>query len=150
MAVVSRTAKIRFDNGLGSAREWVATAAVQDTAAGAAVVTTITTTAVGTGPPVPPDTLTLTYHNSAGAVIRTVALAVGAASQTDTFSFTATGLPAGAARSGTVEVALRATVTSSTPTNNYDYGTHAAPRTPPSTFTGTFDQGWVRGAAWVP
>lgn len=150
MAVVSRIATIKFDNGLPapSGRTWVATAATQDTAAGSSVVTTITNTATGGAlDPAVSDTFTLRYVDDGGTVIRTVTLDNNAASQTDTFFFTSTGASGGTALADTIEIRLQVTKTTGGPTNTYDVETDGSPNTPPTGFTTTqLDRGWIRGS----
>lgn len=121
--------------------QFVATAAAQDTAAGSSVVITTVRTVAGV-PPANPDTLTLSLYNDAGALIDSRALDTTAASQTNTFFFTATGASGGANRAGTVEIAIRATRTS---VGTYDIETDATPNTAPATFDSHLDRGWIRG-----
>lgn len=145
MAVVSRIATIILNGATGN-RAFVATAAVQDTAAGSSVVVSVQNSAGGAVPPVTPDTYTLEYRDDSGGVIKTVALStVSEASQSDTFFFTTNGLTGGTARCGTVEIVLRATRTTGGPTNTYDVETDGAPNTPPTGFTTSgLDRGWIR------
>ena len=146
MAVVSRICTITFDNGLGSSRTWVATAATQDTANGSSVVVTITQATTGGIPPAVTDTWTLRYVNDAGSVIKSVTLNNSSSSQTDTFHFTDTGNSGGSSRHGTVEIRMQVTKTTGGPTNTYDYESDGSPSTPPTTFTATqVDRGWIRG-----
>lgn len=147
MAVVSRIATISFTNNLGAGRDFVATAATQDTAAGSSVVVTVTNTGEGGAlDPANPDTFTLRYVTDDGTTIKTVTLNTSSASQTDTFFFTDTGLTGGAARCGTVEIKLQATKTTGGPTATYDYETDGSPSTPPTGFTADqVDRGWIRG-----
>lgn len=145
MAVVSRIAKITFDNGLGSTRTWTATAATQDTAAGSSVVITVTNATTGGAPPAVTDTLTLTYADDNSGVIKSVTLNNTSASQTDTFFFTNNGLTGGSARCGTVEIKLRATKTTGGGLQTYDVETDGAPNTPPTGFSSATDRGWIRG-----
>lgn len=145
MAVVQRIATIALSGATGS-RTWVATAAVLETAAGSSVVTTITMGTTGVGPPGDTDTLTIRYVDDAGNIIRSVTLANGSASQTDTFFFTSTGASGGSARKGTIEIKLQATKTTGGPTNTYDVETDGSPNTPPTGFTTSqLDRGWIRG-----
>ena len=150
MAVVSRIATLKFNNTIlgdtGGYRQWQASAATQDTAAGSSVVVTVTNTSGGTAPPAVTDTLTLEYRDDTSGVIKTVTLNNTSASQTDTFYFSTNGLSGGAARCGTVELVLHAVKTSGGPTNTYDTETDGSPNTPPSLNTTIqLDRGWVRG-----
>lgn len=147
MAVVSRIATLTFLSAPGtSSRTWQATAAVQDTAAGGSVVITTVQSTTGALFPAEADTLTLSVYNDGGALIRAFTLNPSLASQTSTFHFTADGLSTGAARAGTVELAIRATKTTGGPTATYDYETDGSPATPPATFTASVvDRGWIRG-----
>lgn len=145
MAVVARIATIALTSGTGS-RTFVASAAAQDTAAGASVTVTVTNTASGTAPPAVPDTFTLRYRRSDETVIRSVTLNASAASQTDSFTFTDTGVSGGANRSGTIIIDMQATKTTGGPTAVYDVETDGSPNTPPATFTTSqLDRGWIRG-----
>jgi hypothetical protein len=121
--------------------EWTATAEVQDTPAGQAVVVTIIRTVLGV-PPSDPNTLTLRYTTDTGTVVRSVSLNTTASSQTDTFYFTNDGTSTGAARCGTVEIKLQATRTSA---GTYDVETDGTPNTPLATFDTHLDRGWIRG-----
>lgn len=146
MAVISRVATILYNNNIGSTRTFQAIAATQDNAAGSSVVVTITQVAAGAVPPGTPDTFTLDYVNDSGSVIKSVALNITSASQTDSFFFTDTGLTGGSNRAGTVEIRLRVTKTTGGPAATYDTRSDGAPNTPPSTFTSTqLDRGWIRG-----
>lgn len=146
MAVVSRIATLKFDNGLGSTRQWQATAAVQDTAEGQSVSVTVEQTSGGASPPGVADTLTLNFYNENGGLIRAVGLTPGNATSVATFYFTDTGNTGGSARHGTVEIAIRATKTTGGGLATYDYETDGSPATPPSTFNATqVDRGWIRG-----
>lgn len=145
MAVVSRVATLKFDDGLAvpSSRTWVATAVTQDTAAGGSVDITVTQTTAGATPPGEANTLTLNLYDDSGGLVRAYTLTPGSASQTVTFHFTADGTSTGAARCGTVEIAIRATRTDVVA---YDYETDGSPATAPTGFTATqVDRGWVRG-----
>jgi hypothetical protein len=121
--------------------EWTATAEVQDTPAGQAVVVTIIRTVLGV-PPSDPNTLTLRYTTDTGAVVRSVSLNTTASSQTNTFHFTNDGTSTGTARCGTVEIKLQATRTD---VGTYDVETDGTPNTPPATFDTHLDRGWIRG-----
>lgn len=146
MAVVSRICTLEFDNGLGSFRRWIATAASQDTAEGSSVVVTVTQAASSSTPPGVADTLTLNFYNDSGILIRSASLTPSSSSQTVTFHFTDTGNSGGSSRHGTVEIAIRATKTTGGPTATYDYETDGSPSTPPTTFSATqVDRGWIRG-----
>lgn len=146
MAVVPQIARITYDNGLGSRRHFVATADLQDQAAGGAVVVTVTNSAIGAIPPAAPDTFELRYITDDGATIRTVTLNNTAGSQTDTFYFTDTGLVGGSPRCGTLELHLRVVKTTGGPTATYSTDTDGTPNTPPTGFTTTIlDKGWIRG-----
>lgn len=144
MAVVSRIAKVRIFNSVTPAdfREWLATAVVQDTAAGASVDITVTQTSGGTAPPGVANTLTLTLYNDAGSSIRAFTLTPGSASQTVTFHFTGDGTSTGAARAGTVEIAIRATRTD---VATYDVESDGTPDAPGTGNSSTLDRGWIRG-----
>lgn len=145
MAIVSRISTLRFDNGLGAFRQWVATAAIQDTAEGASVDVTVVQTSGGLAPSVA-DTLTLNFYNTAGALIRAATLTAGSGSQTVTFHFTDTGNSGGANRHDIAMIDIRATKTTGGPAATYDYETDGSPATPPSTFTASpVDRGYIRG-----
>lgn len=145
MAVVSRVTKLRLDNGAGSAREWVATAAAQDTPAGSSVTVTITTTTSGPLPPPQEDVLEIYFHDTS-AQIRGFALAPGAASQTVMFFFTSNGLTGGAPRAGTIEIILRVVRTSGAAgAGNYEVFTSGGPNNPPTGYNSIIDRGWIRG-----
>lgn len=145
MAVLSRIARLRVSRAVGDNREWTATAAVQDTAAGSSVVVTTMNVATGGTAPADADTLTLNFYNDAGGLVRTVALSTSAASQTTTFFFTTNGLSGGGDRCGTIEIALRATKTTGGPTETYDAETDGAPATPVTAGSLQTDRGWIRG-----
>lgn len=147
MAVVSRVATIKVNNGAGSTRTWTATAAVQDIEAGNSVEVTITDVSEGVVSVQDPEAaFVLRYVNDAGTVIRSVNLTTPTGSQTDTFFFTDTGLSGGLPRVGTIEIRLQVTRTTGGPAVTYDIETDGSPNTPPTTFTTTqLDRGWIRG-----
>lgn len=149
MAVVSRTARITFASGTLGSREFIARAAVQDTAAGASVTVSITQTAVGDTPPAVPDSFTLQFFDDNGVAIRSIALTPGAASQGQTFAFTSNGAAGSPARAGTVELGMRVTKTTGGPTATYDWGTRTTPKTAPTGYTGSDDQGFMRATTTV-
>lgn len=132
MAVVSRIGKLRFDDGLGTFRQWQATADVQDAAAGATFTITVEQTSAGTSPPGVANTLTLNVYRDDGVLQQAFTLTAASASQVVTFT---------PATVGTFSIDIRATRTS-VPT--YDYETDGSPATPPTGFTATSDRGWVR------
>lgn len=143
MAFVSRISTLTFNGATGN-RSWVATAAVQDTAAGSSVIVTTTQTFSGATPPGQAETLTLRVKNEAGTVIRTFALTVSSASQTSEFFFTNDGTNTGTARAGTLIIDIQATRTTVV---SYDYETDGSPSTAPTGFTATVvDRGWIRGS----
>lgn len=145
MATVSRIAKIEL-SGLGSTRQWLATAAVQDTAAGGTVNITMTQTTTGATPPGTANSLReLRVVNDAGTTIRTFTWTEGAASESFSFSFTSDGVSGSAARCGTLELVLRVTRTVGGPTSTYDVESDGSPDTPPTSFTSSLDRGWIRG-----
>ncbi len=144
MAVVSRTATLRLDDTATHATnvmQWVVQAAVQDTPAGSAVTITTTRTTAGV-PPNDPTSLTLSLRDDAGTLIKSFALNLTSSSQVSTFHFTNNGDSGGAARAGTVEIALRASCTNAP---SYDVETDGSPNTPPATFDSHLDRGWIRG-----
>ncbi len=145
MAIQPRISRLRLDDAATHATnvlEWIATAAIQDTPAGASVVVTITRATAG-APPGNPATLTLRYTTDTGVVIRTVALDTAAASQSDTFFFTHDGTSGGTPRLGTVEIKLQATRTDVVA---YDVETDGTPNTPPTGFDSHLDRGWIRSS----
>jgi hypothetical protein len=141
MAVVSRTATLKFRNtALGDAggfRQWQATAASQDFAAGANNVITVAMTSGGASPPSTADTLTLNVYKSDGTTLQqSFTLTPGTASQNVNFA---------PATSGTFILDIRATKTTGGPTATYDYETDGSPGTPPSlNSAATVDRGYVR------
>lgn len=146
MAVVSRITTLTLSNA-GSTRTWQATAAVQDTAAGASVAITTTVAAAGLTPPGTADTLSLSLRiDDSQTVVRTYALTPGSASQVSTFFFTVDGVSGSALRSGTLR--LRIDVDKSTGaltdryTANSDNTTGQA--LPALWSVQQRDQGWVR------
>lgn len=142
MAIQPRISRILLDNGLGSTREWIATAVTQDTAAGSSVDITVTMTSAGAAPPGQAELLELRMVDSGGGAIRTFSLTPGSASQTVTFFFTANGQSGGGNRCGTVEMILHADRDSVTA---YDVESDGSPNSPPAGFTATLDRGWIRG-----
>lgn len=144
MASVARIAKIRFDNGLGSFREWVATAAVSGVGSdfynpGETVNVTITQTSGGAAPPGVADTLELRirandWSGPAYRTIRTITLTPGSASQSTSFAVTLNGVAGDTPGWGYLMMDLyvrRTTV----PTYEYDsWG--GGVQTPPTGFTG--------------
>lgn len=136
MAVVSRISTLRFDNGLGSFRQWQVTAAVQDTAEGQGVTWSLAETSGGT-PPGAADTRTVRFKDPSGAVL------VSTTATSGTFYFTNDGTSGGSARHGTVIIDIQATKTT-VPT--YDYETDGSPSTAPTGFSATqVDRGYIRG-----
>lgn len=147
MAVVSRIAKIVITNATGTSnRTFTATAAVQDTPAGSSVVVTITQTTTGALPPASPDVFQLLYNVTPTNAVRIFTLDTTVASQTDTFYFTSNGEAGFAARADTLELLLRVQKTTGGPTATYDVDSDGTPNTPPSTYTSTLDQGWIRAS----
>lgn len=142
MAVVSRISKLRIElvADPNTFRQWLVTAAVQDTPAGSSVSVTIAMTTGGVAPGVP-DTLTLRYADDGGTTIRTVALTPDSASQSDTFFFTNDGTSGGSARCGTVEMKLQATRGG---VGAYDVETDGSPNTPGAGNQSQLDRGWIR------
>lgn len=154
MAVVSRISKIRLDNGLGSFREWVVTAAVQDSAAGASVTITITQTSGGAVAPGTADIISLQFLNSSGSssfgflTSQSAQINLTAASQTITYYLTTTGDVQTDPQfylAGTIEMNLRVAKTTGGPTATYDV-TSKAGGTTQTGFTFTTDRGWIRGS----
>lgn len=149
MAVVSRIATLKFSATVGGDtagfRQWVATAATQDTAAGSSVAVTLVHSAGGAAPPEVPDSVAqLKYINDSGTIIRTVNIPFSTGTTNDTFFFTDTGLTGGSARCGTVEILID--VTRTAVGTSYDYETDGTPATAPTGFTAvTVDRGWIRG-----
>lgn len=123
-------------------RQWVATPATQDTAAGATVDVTIVQTSGGATPPQVASTLTLRAVTDAGTDVRTFTLTPSSASQTVTFTFSSDGTGSGTARCGTVELVLHAVKTGG---GSYDVESDGSPGTPPTGFTLTTTRGWARG-----
>lgn len=143
MAFVSRISTLTFSGATGN-RSWVATAAVQDTAAGSSVVITTAQTSGGATPPSVADVLTLRVKNEAGTIILAFVLTPGSASQTSTFFFTNDGTNTGTNRAGTLIIDIQATRTS---LGTYDYETDGSPATAPTGFPATVvDRGWIRGS----
>lgn len=144
MAVVSRVATLRLDDDATHQllRQWVATAVTQDTAAGSSVDITVVQTS-DVGGPGQAGTLVLNLYKDDGALIRQFSLDPAAASQTVSFFFTDTGASGGSARSGTVEIAIRATRAVA---STYDVETDGNPNDPPAlNHSHTLDRGWIRG-----
>lgn len=152
MSVVSARSDLRLDNGgLGSFREWVATAATQDTATGGTVTITITQTASGTpGPPNQADTLTLdVWVDNTSTLIRSFTLNPASASQTVSLVMTDTGAAGGQNRLGTLRLSLHAVNTSAAlSASRYNVDADLTNNTPPTGYTvTTHDQGWVRSTS---
>lgn len=105
MAVVSRIARIDINDPGSTTLSITATAAVQDTPAGASVVVDVAQSAHAS----PPTSLELSFRiDNTNTIVRTVTLDAAALSQAVTFHFTADGLVAGAARAGTLRLRLHA------------------------------------------
>jgi hypothetical protein len=136
-----RIARILLTSATGT-REWIATAATQDNGAGSSVEITITQTTSGATPPGAANTLELIMQTDTGTAIRTFDLTEASGSQSVTFHFTDNGTSGGAARSGTVELNLRAVRTD---LGTYDVQSDGSPNTPPTGFTSALDRGWIRG-----
>lgn len=146
MAVVSRIARVRITTATGGFREYTATAAVQDTPAGASVVVTVALTAGGTlqpGPPTNPIELNF-YIDNGATLIKTVTFAVGSLPQNETFFFTTNGLTGGAARFGTVRMRVRVERATGAPTDQYHVDSDGTNNTPPTGGSTQLDQGWIR------
>lgn len=149
MAVVSRIAKLVITDGVSNFRQWTATAAVQDTAAGSSVVVTLDRLPGGVAPPLPADTLEVSMRidNSATEIVLLFSASEAATTFPNalTFYLTNNGLVGGAARCGTVRIRLRAAKTTGLAAQNYDVNSDTG-GTPPSGFSvSTPDQGWIRG-----
>lgn len=139
MAVVERISRVTISQATGT-REWLATAAVLDTAEGGSVSITITMTSSGVGPVGADTTREIGFWDDAGVQIgSTVALTAGAVSQTISYFFTSDGLSGSSARHGTVEMKLRVQ------NPNYNVESDGSPNSVPIGATGTGDRGWIRG-----
>lgn len=149
MAVVSRIARVRILQSAdpGQYREWVATAAVQDTAAGQSVVVNVKMNNSAFGLPVDPaNELHLRFVDENSVDI----LAFSDLNPNDgtgtgqnrTFWFTHNGLEGGTPRSGTVEIILRAVRTD---VGTYDVESDGNPNFPPTGTETLLDRGWIRG-----
>lgn len=145
MAVVSRIARITLSNGLASSREWLATAAVQDTAAGDAVTITVTQSTTGAAPPGTANSVRqMQVLNESGGVIATYSWAEGAASTQFTHYMTSNGLIGGTPLADTFEILLRVQKTNGGPTATYNVESDGSPNEPPTLFTSSTDRGWIR------
>lgn len=145
MAVVSRIARITLSDNLGNSREWLATAAVQDTAAGAAVNITVTQTTTGGAPPGTANNIReMQVLNESGGVIATYTWAEGAASTNFTHYMTSNGLVGGTPLADTFEILLRVQKTNGGPTATYNVESDGSPNVPPTLFTSSLDRGWIR------
>lgn len=147
MALVSRIARVRITTATGAFREYTATAAVQDTPAGASVVVTVALTTGGTLPPdAPNNPIELNFYIDNGAtLIKTVTFTPGTLPQNDTFFFTTNGLTGGAARLGTVRMRVRVEKTNGGPTATYHVDSDGTNNTPIALGSTALDQGWIRG-----
>lgn len=148
MAVVSARSDLRIDDNATHLifREWVATAAVQDTAAGGSVVVTIVMTTSATTP-FPADTLTLEIYVDAdnATQVHSYSLAPGSASQTVTLFMTSDTLTGSPTRCGTLRMRIHAVNTTGGPAGTYNVDTDLVNNTPPSLASvATHDQGWIR------
>lgn len=148
MAVVSRVTTVRAQNITLPAtnyRQWIATAAVQDTAAGSSVVVTIDHTEVGTALTLAPDTAEIRFYDgSVNVLTATFSLTIGTSTQT--FFFTNNGLTGGSARCGQIEMILRMQKTTGGPTATYHIESDGSPATyPTGAEEGILNRGWIRG-----
>lgn len=146
MAVVSRISTLQLNNSATtSSRTWVATAATQDTVAGSSVSVVITQSSSGAAPAVVADTLTLNiYIDSGTTLVRTISLTPASASQTISLVMASDGVTAASARAGTLRMRITAVNTTGGATGTYNADTDAVSAVPPTGFTITRDQGWVR------
>lgn len=143
----SRVSTLSLTGGTGS-RAWTATASVQDSAAGAALVITTVEVPTGLTPPDAPTAVTLEVRiGSTGAVVRSfpLTLPLTGAGQAVTFYMTNTGLVGGSGRWGTLRMNLRAVKTGGAGSTQYDVDVDGTFNTPPTLFpTVARDKGWVR------
>lgn len=152
MALLERTARVTVSAGLGGTREFTATATVRDTPAGQAVFVDYTIATTGLGPPVQPDSLTLSLRVDNGStVVRTVPLGVGGVGGQVTVYMTADGTSTGSPRAGTLRLRLDAVKNTGATGQQYavssDTGTTD---TLPSGYSVTArDQGWIRGTTTI-
>jgi hypothetical protein len=151
MPLASANARIQLNTATGS-RIWNATAAVQDTLAGADVIVTIVHSVSGTGQPLVSDVVELSLRlDNTATIVRTFNLTPTTGTQQVTFSFTADGTSSGAARAGTVRMRLRVVKNTGLGTDQYDVTSDngqfgSAANSYFSLSTGpTFNWGYLRG-----
>lgn len=158
MAIQPLTSRILITRSAGNTREFVATAATQDTAAGGSVVVTITHTPVGAlAPPAPATAFEIYFVCDDGISVDGITPISGqslrvldngypsGATQTQTFHFTSNTLVTGAARCGTIEMVLRVVNSVGDPLQDYDVQSDGSPNTVPAGWSTTLDRGWIRG-----
>lgn len=144
MANPSRVSTLVLSNATGS-RSWTATAAVQDTAAGAAVTITLATGTAGTVFPSQETAYSLSvYVDATGTLVRQFSPGNGF-NGTVSFSFTLDGVAGSAARAGLLRMVIAVQQTSGLAANQYN-GSSDGGGTPATGYTfSQTDSGYVRG-----
>lgn len=145
MANPTRVSTLILSGGTGS-RTWTATAAVQDTAAGASVVITLATSTTGATPPVVETSYSLTLQvDNSGTVVRTFSPGVGF-NGTQTFYFTVDGTSGAAIRAGFLRIVIAVAQSSGLAASQYNINSDSTGGTTPTGFTVTqADSGYIRG-----